>query len=147
MLLQTPLEMTITQNRPFPNYSFHFKLKLKIKNYLPILLPMDTIPFETFAAVDLRVGLVTHAEPVPDSKKLIKLTVDFSSEQRTILAGMAQYYDPEDFINKKFGFVFNLAPKSMAGIESQGMMLAADNGDSPILWPIPDDAQVGSKIR
>lgn len=108
---------------------------------------MDTIPFETFASVELRVGLVTTAEPVPDSKKLIKLTVDFATETRTILAGMAQYYAPQDFINRKFGFVFNLAPKPMAGIESQGMMLAADNGDGPILWPVPDDAQVGSKIR
>jgi len=109
----------------------------------------DTITFEDFIKLDIRIGEVIEAKNLADSNKLIELTVDFGDEigKRTILAGMQKWYTPEDFIHKKFIFLVNLAPKKMAGSESQGMLMAADTGDEPKLIEAPTDLPIGSTIR
>ena len=85
----------------------------------------DTISYEDFLKVDLRVGSIVSAEPIAKSKKLLKLLVSFGAEERVIVAGVAEYYAPELLPGKKVVAVLNLAPRTMFGIESHGMLLAA----------------------
>lgn len=85
------------------------------------------IAYDDFDKLDLRVGKVVAAERVPKADKLLKLTVDLGFEQRTILSGIAEYYKPEELLNKLVTVVANLAPRKIRGIESQGMLLMAGN--------------------
>ncbi len=106
-----------------------------------------TITFDEFARVDLRVGKVTEAEPVPNATKLLKLTVDLGAETRTILAGIAEMYEPAELVGKLIVVVANLQPRKMRGIESQGMLLAADvDGQAIVLQP-ETDVPPGAKVR
>lgn len=91
-----------------------------------------TISFDHFSKVDVRIGTVTTAARVEGSDKLIKLSVDLGSEQRQILTGMQTYYQPEDFIGKQVPILVNLAPRSMMGEVSQGMLLALQGENGPI---------------
>lgn len=105
------------------------------------------IQFEDFAKLDLRVGEIKNCEAKEGSEKLLRLTVDFGEEgTRNILSGIAQWYSPEDLIGKQFIFVFNLAPKTLMGEESEGMILAAE-GEKPLPL-IPSERTIpGSPIR
>lgn len=86
------------------------------------------IEFDEFAKVDLRVALVTHAEPHPNADRLLRLQLDDGSgEPRQICAGIKGYYEPEDLIGKRIVIVANLAPRKIRGEESRGMLLAASN--------------------
>lgn len=107
----------------------------------------DLIEYQDFAKVDLRVGKVISAERVQGSKKLIKLIVDLGGEQRQILAGLAPWYKPEEFVGKYVIVVANLKPKRMMGLESQGMILATCGEDSkPALLTIEGEAKPGEKV-
>ena len=89
---------------------------------------MDEIPYEDFAKLDIRVGTVTAAEPVLGADKLIKCTVDFGELGiRTIVSGIAQWKIPQELVGRQFPYVVNLAPRSLRGVESQGMLLAASD--------------------
>ncbi len=106
------------------------------------------IEYEDFRKVDLRVGKVVKAEPVPGSKKLIKLIVDLGGEERQILAGLAKWYKPEDFVGKYVIVVANLKPKRMAGMVSQGMILAApcSGEEKPVLLTVEEPVKPGSQV-
>src|SRR5271155_5472874 len=86
----------------------------------------QNLPYDDFAKLDIRVGLVTKAEAIPKSKKLLKLEVDFAEDRgpRTILAGIAEAYNPEGVVGLKIVAILNLAPRAMMGIQSEGMLLA-----------------------
>ena len=85
---------------------------------------MEKITFEEFEKINICVGTVKEAEKVPDTKKLLKLQVEFSdSEVRQIVSGIAEYYSPEELIGKQFPFVYNLEPRVICGKESNGMIL------------------------
>ena len=86
------------------------------------------IVYDDFAKLDLRVGTILHAEKVEKADKLLKLTVDLGSEQRTIVSGIAAHFQPGDIIGKQVVVVANLAPRKMRGIESNGMILMAEDG-------------------
>lgn len=106
------------------------------------------ISFDDFAKLELKVGTVLEAENVENSEKLIKLKVDLGEEEpRQILAGVKQWYKPEDFIGKQVVVVANLEPRIMMGLESQGMMLAADSDEGPVFLTIPKQVPAGTKIR
>jgi tRNA-binding protein len=109
---------------------------------------MDLIDINEFAKVDLRVGVVKHAERVPGSKKLIRLIVDLGVEERQILAGLAEFYDPNQLIGKYVIVVANLKPKKMMGLESQGMILAAGCGpeEKPVILTTLEPVKPGTKI-
>ncbi|MEM0051988.1 MAG: methionine--tRNA ligase subunit beta [Sulfolobales archaeon] len=109
---------------------------------------MDLIDINDFAKVDLRVGVVKHAEKVPGSKKLIRLIVDLGVEERQILAGLAEFYDPNQLIGKYVIVVANLKPKKMMGLESQGMILAAGCGpdEKPVILTTLEPVKPGTKI-
>jgi tRNA-binding protein len=109
---------------------------------------MDLIDINEFTKVDLRVGVVKHAERVPGSKKLIRLIVDLGIEERQILAGLAEFYDPNQLIGKYVIVVANLKPKKMMGLESQGMILAAGCGpdEKPVILTTLEPVKPGTKI-
>jgi tRNA-binding protein len=108
----------------------------------------EYISIEDFLKVDLRVGKVVEAEPVPGSRKLIKVVVDLGGERRTVLAGLAKWYKPEDFVGKYVVVVANLKPKKMAGMVSEGMILAAPCSDNskPALLTVSEPVEPGSKV-
>jgi tRNA-binding protein len=107
---------------------------------------MSLISIDDFKRVDLRVGKVLEATRVEGSKKLIKLVVDLGAERRQILAGLAEYYKPEELVGKYVVVVANLQPKKMMGLESQGMLLATC--DKPVLLTIEEggDEHVGERV-
>jgi methionine--tRNA ligase beta chain len=105
------------------------------------------IPFQEFQKLDLRIGKIIEANQIPNSKKLIRIVVDFGSEKRQAVAGLLQWYKPEDLVGKKCAFVLNLQKRVMMGVESQCMILAAedDKGNVVVLQPEKDIVE-GSKI-
>lgn len=92
------------------------------------------ISFEDFSAMDVRVGTIIAAEKVAKTKKLLKLTIDTGIDKRTIVSGIAEYYSPEDIIGKQVSVLINLVPKNLKGIESQGMILMAENADGELAF-------------
>jgi methionine--tRNA ligase beta chain len=107
----------------------------------------EEISFDEFQKLDLRIGKIIEANQVPDSKKLIKILVDFGTEKRQAVAGLLKYYKPEDLVGKKCVFLLNLQRRMLAGIESQCMVLAAEDelGNVTFLQPEKDISE-GSKI-
>ncbi|HDD25827.1 MAG TPA: methionine--tRNA ligase subunit beta [Acidilobales archaeon] len=102
---------------------------------------------EEFWKFNLRVGLIKEAERVPKSRKLIKLVVDFGDCVKTALAGLGDVFKPEDLVGKKFIFVTNIRPKKAFGIESQVMILVAeDDKGNEYLLPVSDEVPIGSKV-
>lgn len=107
-----------------------------------------SISFEQFMGVELRVAKVLDAEAVPKSKKLLKLTVDAGTERRTIVAGIAAAYQPEQLIGRTVVIVANLKPAKLMGIESQGMVLAAGpEGQPPTLIACDESIPPGTRVR
>jgi methionyl-tRNA synthetase len=105
----------------------------------------ELIPFEAFQKVELRAGIVKHAERIPKSKKLLRLIVDIG-EERQVVAGIAPTHAPEDIIGRQVIVVANLQPAKLMGIESHGMVLAARDGDSLRLVTTEKPVPPGSKI-
>ena len=101
--------------------------------------------FEDFQKLDLRVGRIVSAEPVPKANKLLKLTVDLGREQRTVVAGIAESYRPEALVGKNIILVANLAPRTLRGVESQGMVLAAESDGQIVLAGFDAAVQPGSR--
>ena len=108
--------------------------------------PTALISMEEFQKMDLRVGKVLAAENIKKSDKLLKLRVDIG-EERTVVAGIARHYKPEELVGKTVIILANLQPTKLMGVESQGMVLAADGPDGVILATFDKDAKVGSKVR
>ena len=102
------------------------------------------IAFEDFEKVQLRVGEIIACEPVPKSSKLLKETVKFGEEIRTVVSGIAKHYKPEEMVGKKVVFVTNLAPRKVCGIVSEGMILAAEDEDGTLSLIVPDKAELKS---
>jgi methionyl-tRNA synthetase len=98
--------------------------------------------------VELRVAKVLEAEAVPKSKKLLKLKVDTGADQRTIVAGIAEAYQPEQLIGRTIVIVANLQPAKLMGVESQGMVLAASlDGGAPMLVGFDGPMAPGARVR
>ena len=105
------------------------------------------ITIDDFAKVDLRTAVVKACEPVPKSKKLLKLTLDDGTGERTVASGISQWYKPEDLINHTIVLVSNLKPAKLCGVKSEGMILAADAGENDVRVIFADGVPAGSKIR
>jgi methionyl-tRNA synthetase len=106
------------------------------------------ISIDDFVKVDLRVAQILVAERVPKADKLLRLEVDLGYEKRQILAGIAQYYEPEKLIGRKIVIVANLAPRKMRGLESNGMLLAASlEGGAPVLAGFLEDVPLGARLK
>ena len=134
---------------------------------------MDVISFDEFAKLEIRIGKIISAEKVEGSDKLLKLWVDFGPStikkevqgefipvepsdnevmgdervKRQIIAGIAQYYAPEALIGKECPFAYNLAPRLLKGLESQGMILCPSDNGNPVLLHPDKEIEPGSKVR
>ena len=108
----------------------------------------DNIEYEDFAKLDIRIGTIIAAEKVAKTKKLLKLTIDTGIDTRTVVSGIAEYFEPEKIIGQQVSILVNLAPKVLKGIESQGMILMAENADGSLLFVSPSNAiRNGSEVR
>lgn len=105
------------------------------------------IPFEEFAKLDLRVGQVRSVEPHPDADRLYCLTVDLGTETRRVVAGLKTTYAAETLLDKSVVVVANLARRAIRGVESEGMVLAADDGTVVSLLTSDRPVQPGAKVR
>jgi len=108
---------------------------------------METISFDDFKKLEIRIGKILSAEKVEDSDKLLKLEVDFGEETRQIVAGIAQFYAPEALIGKECPFAYNLAFRVLKGIESQGMILCPSDESAPVLLHPDKEVPPGSPIK
>lgn len=107
---------------------------------------MSQITINDFQKLDIRVGKILSAEPIKRSDKLLLLKVDLGTEQRQIVAGIAQYYKPEELVGKEVVVLANLQPRTIMGFISQGMLLAAVEDDKPVLLVPDKEVKVGSKV-
>ena len=108
---------------------------------------LPNVEFDTFMKADLRVGTVLECKKVPKADKLLQFLIDDGMGTRTIVSGIAKYYTPEDLVGKQVCFIANLAPRKLKGIESQGMILSAENADGSLVVmgptaPVVPGAQV-----
>ncbi|HEX3086800.1 MAG TPA: methionine--tRNA ligase subunit beta, partial [Pyrinomonadaceae bacterium] len=108
---------------------------------------MAKISIDQFMEVDLRVADVRAAERVPKSKKLMKMTVFTGDEERTIVAGIAAKYTPEELVGRKIVIVANLQPAKLMGVESNGMVLAASIDGEPSLLSVDEGVPAGTKVK
>jgi methionyl-tRNA synthetase len=105
------------------------------------------ISFEEFKKMDMRIGKILEAEQIEGSRNLMKLQVDFGSEKRQAVAGIVGYYRPEELLGKKFIFILNLERRKLMGVESQCMILAAEDEKGGVVLLQPEkDIDVGSRI-
>ncbi|MDP2695832.1 MAG: methionine--tRNA ligase subunit beta [bacterium] len=105
------------------------------------------INYEEFKKVELKVAKVLSAERIEGSEKLLKLQVDIGAEQRQIIAGVGKVYEPEALVGRKIVIVANLEPRSLMGLESQGMLLAADSAGGPVLLMPDKEISPGAGIE
>ncbi|NMA08084.1 MAG: methionine--tRNA ligase subunit beta, partial [Clostridiales bacterium] len=113
----------------------------------PVIENLAQITIDDFAKVELRVARILTCEPVKRAKKLLKLTLDDGQDGRTIVSGIAPWYKPEDLIGRCIVVVANLKPAKLCGIESQGMLLAADTGEDEVKVVFVDGMPAGSRIH
>jgi methionyl-tRNA synthetase len=104
----------------------------------------ELIQFDDFAKMDLRVGTILVAEKMPKANKLLILKVDTGIDIRTIVSGIAESFKPEDIIGKRVTVLVNLAPRNLRGVESQGMILMANNAEGKLVFVNPDTDGVGN---
>lgn len=107
-----------------------------------IMPPKAPITYDDFLKMDIRIGKVLEAEVVPKTDKLLKLTVDTGLDVRTVVSGIAQHYTPEQMVGKQVTMLVNLEPRKIRGIESQGMILMAENGEGKLSAIATDDADI-----
>lgn len=106
------------------------------------------ISFEEFQKIDMRIGKVLEAKQIPGSRNLIRMIVDFGSEKRQAVAGLLQWYKPEELVGKKYAFILNLQRRKFMGVESQCMILAAEDGKGNVVALQPEkDITEGSRIH
>ena len=112
-------------------------------------MTQEKIPIQDFQKLDMRVGKILEVQDHPNANKLYVLKVNLNEQQpRQIVAGLKPYYSKEQLLNKKAIFIANLEPKIVRGIESDGMILAADNEKGKIVFITPEkDIDEGSKIK
>jgi len=107
---------------------------------------MDTITFEDFKKVEIRIGKILAAEKVAGADKLLKLQVDFGEFQRQIVSGIAESFTPEELIGKSLPFIVNLEYRKFKGEESQGMLMAIDAKDKTVLLEPASEVPEGTEV-
>ena len=108
---------------------------------------MDTTTYDDFAKLDIRVAKIIEVERIPGKSKIIKGIIDLGEDKRQVIIGGAEYYQPEELINKKVIVITNLEPRKIAGVESNAMLLAADLNDRPFWLTVNEDVPLGTKIK
>ena len=107
-----------------------------------------TIAFDDFEKLDIRVGTVLECKKVPKADKLLQFLIDDGLEKRTIVSGIAKFYQPEELVGRQLCFIANLAPRKLKGIESQGMILSAEDFDGALSVITPlREVKPGSEVK
>jgi methionine--tRNA ligase beta chain len=112
-----------------------------------VVKKLSEVTFKDFPKLDIRIGKILDYEKIPGAKKLLKVSLDIGMETRETVAGMAEFFSPEELVGKTVVVLVNLEPKKLMGVESQGMILAADLGGKPFLLTVENDVPPGTKIR
>lgn len=108
----------------------------------------ENISFDEFSKMDIRTGTIMEAEKVPKTKKLLKLKIDTGLDQRTVVSGIAEFFEPEAIVGRQVSILVNLAPRNIKGIESQGMILMAEDADGRLDFVAPQSpVKNGSEVR
>ena len=105
------------------------------------------ITFDDFRKLEIKIGEILSAEKVEGTDKLLKLEIDFGTEKRQLVAGIAESYQADQVVGKEIPVLMNLEPRSIRGVESQGMILAADVAGKPILLHPDGEVPPGSEVR
>ena len=121
--------------------------RVDLKDFLKEEESMDIITFEEFQRMDFRVGEITTAERVEGTEKLVKMQVNIGTETRQMIGGIADRYTPEELTGKKVVVIVNLKPAVIRGIETQGMLLAAEVDGKAIIPFFTEDVPAGAKVR
>lgn len=106
-----------------------------------------TISYEDFTKLDIRVAKIDSVESIPGKSKIVKGIVDLGVEKRVVIIGGAEFYQPDNLVGKTVIVIANLEPKTLAGIESNAMLLAADVNDKPYWLTVIEDVPPGTKIK
>jgi methionyl-tRNA synthetase len=115
---------------------------------LTVTAAKENIEYDDFAKMDIRIGTILAAEKVAKTKKLMKLTIDTGIDKRTVVSGIAEHYEPEQIIGQRVSILVNLSPKNLKGIESQGMILMAENNEGRLVFVVPAESiNNGSEVR
>ena len=108
----------------------------------------DEVTFDDFTKMDIRVGTILTAEKVKKADKLLMMTVDTGLDTRTVVSGIAQHYSPDEIIGQKVSILMNLAPRKIRGVESQGMILMAEDSEGNLCFVAPTkEMEAGGEIR
>ena len=135
------LKLLESTKRNYSKLEIHFKW-----DKLGFVMP--TISYDDFAKLDIRVAKIIGTEPIEGKSRIIKGRIDLGNgDQRDVIIGGAQYYDPEDIVGKTVIVIANLEPKKMAGVESNAMLLAADVDDKPFWLTVNENIPLGSPIK
>ena len=114
----------------------------------PVKPGKAAIGFEDFAKMDIRAGTILEAEKVAKTDKLLKLKIDTGLDHRTVVSGIAKFFNPNDIIGKRVCILVNLDPRKLKGIESQGMILMAENPDGTLFFVTPDEGSInGADVK
>ena len=144
----TPIFARIDTEKVLKEIAAEQEAKLKEKEKAENVASVSEISIEDFMKVELKAAKVVACEPIPKAKKLLKLTLDDGSgKPRTVASGIAKWYTPEDLIGKTVVVVANLKPAKLCGVESQGMILAADANDDDVKVVFLENVPAGAKIR
>ena len=108
---------------------------------------MSDVTYDDFSKLDLRVAQIVQVEKIPGKSKIVKGVIDLGDEKRQVIIGGAEYYQPEELLNRKVIVIVNLQPRKIAGIESNAMLLAADLNEKPFWLTVNDEVPLGTKIR
>lgn len=108
---------------------------------------MSEITFKDFEKLSLKVGKITAAERIPGLKKILKVQVDLGDRTAAAIAGGAEFYEPNSFVGKSVIVLTNMEPKTIAGIKSEVILLAADLHGKPIWLTVTEDVPAGTKVR
>ena len=126
----------------------HVTVQLRRRTEDCYLTLMTTVTIDEFRSLDLRVATVTAAAPHPKADRLLVLTVDLGGEQRQLVAGIRAHYEPELLIGKQIVVVANLAPATLRGVESQGMLLAASDAEGRLAIVVPEKpVTAGAQVK
>jgi len=108
---------------------------------------MPSISYDDFAKLDLRVAKIISIEKIPKKTRIVKGLIDLGNETRDVIIGGAEFYKPEELVDKLVIVIANLKPKKLSGIESNTMLLAADVDNKPYWLTVTEDIPLGSKIK
>lgn len=106
-----------------------------------------TVTYDDFAKLEIRVAKILEVEKIPGKSKIVKGVIDLGEEKRQVIIGGAEYYQPEELVNKKVIVLANLEPRTIGGVESNAMLLAADLNEKPFWLTVGEEVPLGTRIK